>query len=107
VVLEIGKISGGFFRVKTVIKNTGTVAASNVHYHIHVEKSLISDTSKIIPSIPAGDEVSVRSLPILGFGSTTVTVNADIPGISAETRVQDGFILLFFIRVKPDGSISI
>ena len=107
VILKIDEISGGFFRVRTVIRNTGTVAASNVRYHIHVEKSLITDTSKIIPSIPAGGEVSVQSQPILGLGLTTVTVNADMAGISAKPRVQDGVILLFFIYVKPDNSNSI
>ena len=43
--------------------------------------------------------VTVSSKAILGFGKTVVTVTAEKPGISSDTKEQDAFVLLFFIKI--------
>jgi hypothetical protein len=49
-------------------------------------------------SLPGGDEKTISSGLILGFGKTTITVTAEIPESSA-TKEQKAFVFLFFIKI--------
>jgi len=97
--LEIGDISGGLFKISAVIKNIGSVDATGVDWSITLNGGRIpigKETFGRIINIPAGENVTVISDPICGFGETVVTVTAECDE-SSDTRERDAFVLLFFI----------
>ena len=105
-VLDMGLISGGLFKINTVIKNIGSTEATNVKWNITLNGGTIflgKESNGEIPSILPDGETTVNSDLILGFGPTTVTVTANILECS-DTRSQSGTVLLFFIYVYPSGS---
>jgi len=72
-ILEIGDITGGLFKIKAVIKNSGSTNAIGVNWSITLDDGFIllgkKTTGKVI-DIPVGENVIVVSKPILGFGKT-------------------------------------
>jgi hypothetical protein len=52
-----------------------------------------------ILAIPAGEEKTVSSGLIIGFGKTVITLTASCVG-SSDTKDQNATILLFFIKIK-------
>ena len=98
--LEIQTLTGGLFKIKTSIKNTGTIAASGVHWSIVLNGGAFigKNSSGTISSIAPGGDTAISSKFILGFGKTEVTVTATIPE-SSDTVVQNGTIFLFFIKL--------
>ena len=105
--LDIEKIAGGLFKVSAEIKNIGATAATGVQWSIKLEGGAFigKETEGSDLDIPVGESETVTSKLILGFGPTAVTVDAWIPDGPSDTREQSGFVLLFFIHVKPGGSI--
>jgi len=100
-VLEIGDISGSLSKISTVIKNNGSTDATGVDWSITLAGGFILNkktTGRVI-NIPAGGEVTVSSKLILGFGKTVVTVTAEKPGVSSDTKEKEAFVLLFFIKI--------
>ncbi len=100
-VIRIGNISGGLFKVSTVIKNIGSDDATIIDWSITLDGGIIllgRETSGSIVSIPAGDEATISSGLIFGFGKTVmITVTVDYAEGSSETKTKDAFVLLFFI----------
>jgi len=96
-VIEIGAITGGLFKVKAVIKNTGSGAATNVSWGIKLTGGIIilgKQSNGTIATLAAGGEQSVTSKLILGFGTAvTITVTAD-----SATKTQNAMVLLIFIK---------
>lgn len=106
-IVEIDVIKGGFFRVKTVLKNIADVDINNVDWSIVLEGGSIffgGISSGTITSIPPGGEVPISSRMILGFGETKVSVTVEIPECT-DTREQDARVFMFYIKVNPGGSI--
>ena len=104
--LDIGLISGGLFKVNTVIKNIGGVEATDVNWKITLDGgAFIGKDTTGTETITAGGEVTVSSKLIIGFGATTVTVTAEVPDRVSDERSQGGKILLFFIKLNPGGGI--
>ncbi|UCD13115.1 MAG: PKD domain-containing protein [Thermoplasmatales archaeon] len=103
--LDIDIITGGLFKVKADIQNTRNVDATGVQWRINLSGGLILLGRKTagVDDIPGEGEITVTSKSILGFGSTTVKVEAWIPDGSSDTREQKAIVLLFFIQVKPGG----
>ena len=102
IVLEIEDISGSLFKIKVMIKNNGSTDATGVEWSITLDGGLIfmgEKTTGRIMNIPAGENVIVRSKPICGFGKTMVTAMAEKPGVSSDTKDQDAFMILFFIKI--------
>lgn len=99
-IIEIQTISGGLFKVKTSIKNIGTLPATNVNWSIILTGGAFigKETTGTISSIAAGASVAISSKFILGFGKTVVTVTAENPETS-DIKEQNGTILLFFIKL--------
>ncbi len=100
--LEIEDISRSLFKVSAVIKNNGSADATGVDWSITFDGGLIlmgKEISGRIILIPAGEEVIVSSKLILGFGKTMITVSAEKPGVSSDTKEQDAFVFLFFIKI--------
>ena len=95
-VIEIGTITGGLFKVKAVIKNTGDAAATNVDWKIQLTGGLIilgKESTGTAATIAAGGQVDISSKMILGFGKTVITVTAD-----TATKSQNATVLLVFIK---------
>lgn len=97
--LEISNITGGFFKINAVIKNTGGVNANDVNWSIALDGGIIlrgKETIGNIASIPAGNKKTVGSDLILGLGRTVITISAECTESSA-IREQDAFVLIFII----------
>ena len=102
-ILEIGNITGGLFKVSTVIKNIGSVDATGVDWSITLNGGIIllgKETTGSILSLPAGDEKTISSDLIFGFGKTVITVTAECAEGSSDTEKQDAFVFLIFIKDK-------
>jgi len=99
-ILAIQPLKGGLFKIKTSIKNTGSLAANNVQWGISLTGGALfgKNSSGTITSIAAGGESSISSKFIFGFGKTVVKVTAMVPE-SSDTVEQNGTILLFFIKL--------
>ena len=101
-VLEIGNITGGVFKVNAVIKNNGSADATSVTWNITLDGGVIlvgKKTSGRVLIIPVGEEKTVSSGLILGFGKTVVTVTVEIPDVTSDTAERDAFVFLFFIKI--------
>ena len=97
--LEIGLISGGLFKVKTVVTNTGAIDIRDVQWNITFSNGAFigKETSGSLVSIAAGGERTISSDFILGFGKTVITVTATHPYSSA-CKSQNATILLFYVK---------
>jgi hypothetical protein len=103
--VKIENIRGGFFKISVPLKNTGAIDATCVNWTISLEGgACIGKNTKGSSNIPAGQEVTISSKPIMGFGATTATVTADVANGNSDGKQQDGFVFLFFINIKPGGS---
>ncbi|UCF12910.1 MAG: PKD domain-containing protein [Thermoplasmatales archaeon] len=99
-IIEIGKITGRFFKIKAKIKNIGNGTADNVSWNITLIGGSISKgrySSGEIEIIPANGETTVRSESIFGFGKIVVKVTVEISGDASDTKWQDAFAILFFV----------
>ena len=99
--LEIGVFSGGLFKIKTVIKNTGAIDITQVQWNMTLSGNVFLGKQKsgTLLTIPPGGERTITSDLILGWGKTIVTVSASHI-YSSVTMSQNATILLFFIKVK-------
>ncbi len=105
-IIEIGEIAGGLFKINAFIKNLGGVDASNVKWSILLTGGLIlfgKETTGTV-DIPFGENTTVKSNLIVGFGPTSVTVTTNHTGTS-NTKKREGFLILFLIYLNPGGII--
>jgi hypothetical protein len=96
--IQIETITGGLFKVKTVLKNNGATTATNVPWWINLSGGILllgKTTKGNIPTIAAGDSVTISSGIIIGFGKTVITVTADKATVS-----QNAALLFFFIKIS-------
>ncbi len=100
--LEIGNITGGILKVKTVVRNIGEMTANNINWTITVVGGFIlagRETIGIIPTLNPGDEQAISSKSIIGFGKTVIKITAKVPE-NAASKQQNATVLLFFIKMK-------
>ncbi len=101
--INIQEIKGGLFKAKAVLKNNGVETASCVQWTITLEGgAIIGSQSSGEIDIPSGDEVTVESGLILGFGRTKITVTADFPECS-DSMWKGGFVYVFYVHINPGG----
>jgi subtilisin family serine protease len=101
--LVIKEIKGGLFRANVVLKNNGIDDLSCVQWSIKLDGGAIIGTeSSGEVDIPAGEEVTVQSDLILGFGRTRFTVDAEVPECTDSTW-KGGFIYFIYVHVNPGG----
>ena len=94
---------GGFFKAKAIIKNNGDETASNVKWTMSLDGgAMIGSESNGEVNIPAGEEVTVESGLILGFGRTKITVTAEYP-VCSDEKNNGGFIYIFYVHVNFAG----
>jgi hypothetical protein len=106
--IDISTIKGGLFRVSTKIRNPGILEASNIEWTITLEGGTIllgKESNGEISSILAGEDTTVNSKFILGFGSTRVYVNAEIPDGPSDSYSKGATVILFYIKVNPGSGI--
>jgi len=103
--IDIKNILGGLFKVTAKIKNLGAIDATNVDWSIILSEGawIGGNTEGTIDSIASGEEVTVSSDFIIGFGKTVVTVSASIPE-NSDTRSQNGALYLIYVQVNPGGN---
>ncbi len=103
--LDIDSISGGLFRVSSTIKNTGGLEAADISWSITLDGGAIigKESSGHGLNIASGEEKTINSGFILGFGSTDITVNVWINDGPSDVRTKGGTILLFLIKMNPGG----
>jgi len=102
--MVIGNIKGGLFKVSVPIENVGAIDASSVSWTITLDGGAFIGKEKTgTDSIDAGDEITIKSGLIIGFGKTRITVTADVPDGVSDEKSQNGNVYLFFITVKPGG----
>jgi hypothetical protein len=105
--LKIGIVRGGLFKINSIVSNVGGAEAYNVNWSIKLEGGTIllgKETIGEITNILEGEEESIESDLIIGFGETTVIVTTEEQYGSGETRQQGGFVFLFYIKVNPGGT---
>jgi parallel beta-helix repeat protein len=94
---EITVIKGGLFRISATIQNTGITNAS-INWSITLEKGFIllgKHTTGTL-TIPVGQEATLKSKILFGFGKTTITVQTDDTEKTATGRI----FLFFALGVK-------
>jgi hypothetical protein len=98
--LQIGVVSGGLFKIKTVIRNSGAIDITQVQWNITLSGNVFlgKQTSGSLLSIAAGGERTINSDFILGLGRTVITITATHPYSSA-TLTQNATVLLFYIKI--------
>jgi hypothetical protein len=101
--IELQNVKGGLFKVSAEIKNTGDAAVSNVNWNItlHSGAFIGKKTSGVNLTIPANSSVTIKSGLILGFGSTSIKVEAWIPDGPSSIILRNGTIFLFLIKINP------
>ena len=98
-ILEIGNITGGLFNVGAVIRNIGGVDAIKVNWSIVLDGGFIllgKETTSNIVTIPDGDETTISSNLIFGFGKTVITLTAECAESSYIVE-KDALMLAFYI----------
>jgi PKD repeat protein len=101
-VLAVGNITGGFFKVKTTIKNIGGAVANDIQWNITVAGRFVllgKATTGSIAALNASDEQAITSKRIFGFGKAMIKITATAPGSTA-SKEQNATILLFLIRIR-------
>lgn len=100
--LEIGNITGGILKLKATVKNIGEMTANNISWTITVAGGFIlagRDTTGFLSILNPGDEQTITSKPIIGFGRTVIKITATVPGNTA-SKQQNATVLLFLIIMK-------
>ncbi len=101
--LNIEEIKGGLFKVKAVLKNNGVDPLSSVQWTISLDGgAIIGSQSSGEVDILSGEEVTIESGLILGFGKTRVTVTAEVPECS-DSMWRGGFVYVFYVHVNFGG----
>jgi hypothetical protein len=98
--LEIQTITGGLFKVKTSIKNVGTLPIASIAWNITLTGGAFigKQSTGTITSLAPGASQAISSKFILGFGKTVIKVTATSADAS-DMKEQNGTILLIYIKV--------
>jgi hypothetical protein len=93
--VRIGEITGGL-SVNAVIQSVGTEHATDIDWSIQVKGGMLGliniTKSGTIPTLPVGEEETISTGPILGFGRVVVTVKA-----GEEERNATGYVLVILV----------
>ena len=101
--LDITDIKGGLFTINAVIENIGEVPVNDIHWNISAVGGFLGRINETrsgrIPYLGAhGDWTTVSSGPLWGFGTITITVQANAPGVKQQSTVS-GFVFLCYIII--------
>jgi serine protease AprX len=99
--LSIASISGGLFKVKAMIRNTGFGDANQVNWSMSIDGGLILGKRQItgnITTISAHSQATVASSMLMGFGKALVTFTAAVPECSS-CKSRNATVFLFYIKI--------
>ena len=100
--VTIQPVESGLFRVSAILHNNDDDSETSVHWSIMFSGgAFIGKEASGDIYIVAGDEATINSKFILGFGPTEITVTAEVAEYTY-TMKQDGFVFLFYIKVTPN-----
>jgi len=92
------------FKFSGVIKNIGNKTAFNVQWKITVDGGIIligRESSGYLPRpLLAGEETSVSSGIVIGFGRIVITVSVWADNAPLVSKSIPGFLFLFFIKIR-------
>jgi len=100
--LEIEEIVGGFLGITAAINNTGTSKATNVVGSVFIDEGMIligKELTENIGTIEPGNFSGLYNLPMIGFGSITITITVKCNEIGQIKKKATGFILFFYVIV--------
>jgi len=102
-------IGWGLLKFSGGIKNNGNKTAFNVQWKIAIDGGIIligRESSGTIPKpLLAGEETTVSSVIVFGFGPIMITVAVWADNAPLVSGTISGFLLLFFIKINPGGGI--
>lgn len=101
-ILEISGIAGGLFTIDMTIRNIGVVDAVGVDWAIDLDGGLCilgQQSSGRITGIAAGDEVTVTSDLIFGFGKTVVNATVTLSDVTMDAKEADAVVVFVFIMM--------
>lgn len=86
--VSILQVKGGLFTIKAIVENTGEYMVTSIPWQIDVQQNqeLVSSTQGVIDSLPAQDQIMIKSERLNGFGKRSVTLYVD-----KETETIDFF----------------
>lgn len=100
-VLEIGKITGAFWKIGAEITNIGDYNATNVNWEIYTHKLTITPIyfgGGTIPIFKSGETGYVSHFgPLFGFGKFDIIVEVECQNVSAEKIVRAFMFFVFVI----------
>lgn len=101
--VEVKSISGGWFKIQSVITNTGTANAMGVDWKITVDGNglvLLGKESKgTLPGLGIGESRTVSSGLIFGFGDVIITVSAQNAEALPATLNTPAKLFLFYVKI--------
>jgi hypothetical protein len=101
--VEIENITGGLFRINTVVTNTGTEDAVGLEWKISLSGNgfilLGKETSGKLPILPVGEERTISSGVILGLGDVEITVSLQNPEALPIVEKTPAKLYLFYIKI--------
>ena len=101
-VLEIGKITGGFWKIGAEITNSGDYNATNVSWDIYTHGMTITPIyfgGGTIPILKPGETEYVSHFgPLFGFGKFDIIVEVECQNVSAE-KIIKAFMFFVFVIV--------
>jgi len=99
--IKIEQVTGGLFYVNAVLNNTGADALNQVNWSISLHSGawIHKNTTGQISAIPGNSQAAIKSKMILGFGETSIKVEASVTGGSSDMVIATGKILLCFIII--------
>jgi hypothetical protein len=102
--LDIGKIEGGFTKIRTVITNIGSLEAYNVTCNVSIIGGMLRMikvlAKETFGTLGVQEEKTVTASKIFGFGKIDITVTASAPSANIATKTARGFVVgpLIFVR---------
>jgi hypothetical protein len=101
--VEIENITGGLFRINTVVTNTGTEDAVGLEWKISLSGNgfilLGKETSGKLPILPVGEERTISSGVVLGLGDVEITVSLQNPEALPIVEKTPAKLYLFYIKI--------
>ncbi|HVQ01271.1 MAG TPA: BACON domain-containing carbohydrate-binding protein [Candidatus Thermoplasmatota archaeon] len=101
--IGIVSVTGGLFRINAVIINGGTADAVGVDWKISVGGNglvLLGKESKgTLDNVPMGEERTITSGLILGFGKVVVQVTAQNSETKAAELARNAHLIMVYIRM--------
>lgn len=92
---------GGLFGSKFLIRNTGNVTAWDVMVDLSVKGGLLghinASAAVFIPELHPGDNVTVRSGPVIGFGTVHISLKIVGANVKESTTSAQARVFLFFL----------